>query len=169
MATTRRHALFTALAAGHLMLVACGAAGFAPWAKSGPPGDALRWYGTVTEAGNGYGYFAPVVGMPSRVTFVLTDDVGRAWTDSLASSASSPEARLRIGTIALSAADPELRPRLAASWAATMFGRHPSARQVVVRVETYVLPPMENCRAGDEPWWEPVYEATFRRAAGAER
>jgi hypothetical protein len=169
MAMTRRHALVTTLAAGHLVLVACGAAGFAPWAGSGPPADALRWYGTVTEAGNGYGYFAPVVGMPSRVTFELSDGAGRTWTDTLASTAGSPEARLRVGTIALSAGDPELRPRLAASWAAVMFGRHPAARQVVVRVETYVLPPMGYYRAGDAPWWEPVYEATFRRSAGDER
>jgi hypothetical protein len=169
MAMTRRHALFTALAAGHLLLVACGATGFAPWAGSGPPGDVLRWYGTVTEAGNGYGYFAPVVGMPSRVTFELSDDAGRTWTDALAGGASSPEARLRIGTIALSAGDPELRPRLAASWAATMFGRHPAARQVVVRIEVYELPPMEYCRTGHEPRWELVYEATFRRSAGEEK
>ena len=163
---TRRHAVFTALAAGHLALVACGAAGFAPWAGWGAAGESLRWYGTVTEAGNGYGYFAPVVGMPSRVTFVMSDDAGRAWEDSLAGSTASPEARLRMGTIALGAGDPELRPRLTASWAATMFGRHPDAEQVVVRIETYELPPMEHVRAGEKARWETVYEATFRRATG---
>ena len=163
---TRRHALFTALAAGHLVLVACGAAGFAPWAGWGPAGEPLRWYGTVTEAGNSCGYFAPVVGMPSRVTFVMSDDAGRTWEDTLAGSTVSPEARLRMGTIALGAGDPEMRPRLTASWAATMFGRHPGATQVVVRIETYELPAMEDVRAGSRARWVTVYDATFRRATG---
>ena len=47
-----------------------------------------------------------------------------------------------------------------------MFGRHPDAEQVVVRIETYELPPMEHVRAGEKARWETVYEATFRRATG---
>jgi hypothetical protein len=159
---SKRHAFATALALGHLILVACGAAGLSLLPDSCPPGRALRWYGAVTEAGNGYGYFAPSVGSPSRVTFLLSDGAGRTWADAL-DPGGSPEVRLRVGTIALQSADPELRPHLAASWAARMFGRHPDAREVVVRIELHELPSMAQYRAGERPRWEKVYEATFRR------
>jgi hypothetical protein len=52
---------------------------------------------------------------------------------------------------------------MAASWAGMMFGRHPQAVEVVVRVELCTLPTLEQYRAGQQPSWDTIYEATFGR------
>jgi hypothetical protein len=159
---TNGHLIRTAAAAAHLALVACGAASVLP-PGSGRVGTAVRWYGEVTEAGNGYAYFAPSVGSPTRVSFTLTDDAGRTETDAL-DEGGSAETRVRVGTVVLRAADPELRSGLAAAWAAAMFAKHPDARRVLVRIEAHDLPTMSAYRAGTAPGWGTIYEATFRRA-----
>jgi hypothetical protein len=118
----------------------------------------------MTGADAGYGYFAPHVGSEVRVRFTLADNAGREWQDELAAGLNQ-EGRLRVGSMTgLFPADPEqrvLRHDLAASWAATMFGRHPTARVVIVRVEVYEVPSMAEYRAGLRPGWVQVFAATF--------
>jgi hypothetical protein len=70
--------------------------------------------------------------------------------------------RLRVSSIMTSSSFEEIRDPLAASWAGKMFGRHPSAREVVIRIETHDMPPLEAYRDGARPAWVPVYEVSFR-------
>jgi hypothetical protein len=159
-----------ALAAAHLLLVACGASGLMGLFGGCAPGRALQWYGAMSGADAGYNFFAPRVGSELRVAFVLTGPDGRRWEDDL-TAGENQEVKLRVGSMTgLFPAAPEgeaLRRDLAASWAATMFGRHPDADEVTVRVEVYEVPSMEDYRAGQRPEWRLVYTAHFARAGAA--
>jgi hypothetical protein len=150
------------LAAAHLLLVVCGAAGLSLLSGRSPPGKALRWYGAMSGADNGYGFFAPGVAPQWRATFTLSDTAGRTWTDTLEGD-HNHEVAHRVGGIVNLFSEPGLRPELAASWAAKMFGRYPDAKQVVIRVEIYDLPTMAEYRNGTRPQWEFICEATFAR------
>jgi hypothetical protein len=154
-----RHALLTAIAAAHLLVVACGAASWAPFSDKKLPGKALRWYGGMSGANNGYGFFASV-GPSYRVSFTMTNSTGRTWTDVL-DQGKNNEATLRFnGTVSILG---YVGDGLTASWAATMFGRHPDAQQVVVELNEYDPPSMEDYQAGKRAQWERVYEAMFVR------
>jgi hypothetical protein len=157
-----RAALLSAFAAVHLLLVVCGAAGLSLLPDGTRAGKALRWYGAMSGSDNGYGFFAPGVASQLRARFTLSDGAGRSWGDTLEGE-HNPEVTLRIGGIVGLFAEGSLGPGLAASWAAKLFGRHPDARRLVVRVEAYDLPPMAEYRKGDSPRWQPIYEATFCR------
>src|SRR5262249_50739225 len=151
-----------ALATVHLLLVVCGAAGLSLLPDGTGPGKALRWYGAMSGSDNGYGFFAPGVASQFRATFTLSDGAGRGWTDTLEGEP-NPEVTLRIRSIVGLFAEGGLGPALAASWAAKLFGRHPDARHLLVRVEAYDLPTMAEYRDGERPRWQPIYEATFAR------
>src|SRR5437016_3536232 len=89
------------LAAGHLMLVICGAAGFSPdpqTAKANPAKLGLAYYGSLSGSENGYGFFAPGVAPELRAVFTLSDDQGNTWSDVLDKGVSA-EADLRVGGI----------------------------------------------------------------------
>jgi hypothetical protein len=163
----RLRSFAVALAAIHLVLVVCGAAHFRlvplQWG-----GIVQHTYGALSGSDSGFGFFAPGVASQLRATFTMTDDAGNSWTDVL-EHGNNREARLRLGTVVSNFAEEKMRRDVAASCAATMFGRHPTARQVVVRVEVYELPPMEAYRAGAQPEWIPVYEATVSRENTPER
>ncbi len=88
----RRHAIWTALAALHLGLVAFCSAGLMP-SFDNIPGQTLRWYGSMSGATNRYGFFKEV-GTGCKVTFLLTDRSGRTWTDTL-NQAGNREAEMR--------------------------------------------------------------------------
>jgi hypothetical protein len=153
---TRRHAVATLVAACHLVLVVCGASGLA--FSSNPNEDssarkAVRLYGALSGADNGYGFFAPGVGPQVRATFTLSDDSGRTWTDTL-ERGMSHEALHRVGGSPALATEPAFRDDLIRSWAGTMFGRHPSACRVVVRLQVYDPPTMEDYRTGERARWE---------------
>lgn len=165
---TRRHALATCAAACHLLLVVCGATGWAFFggdpAEDNLAEEAVRLYGALSGAENGYGFFAPGVSSQIRATFTLTDAAGRTWTDTLEEGMGA-EATLRVGSGVSLAAFDGVRESLARSWAATMFARHPAARSVTIRIDVYDLPTMTDYRAGARPCWLPVYEATAERDA----
>lgn len=152
------------LAAGHLSLVAVGGAGWMRELGGRHAGRAVRWYGAMSGADAGYSYFAPHVGSELRIRFVLSDAHGRQWEDRLTAD-HNQEVRLRVGSMTgLFPADPEaevFRHDLAASWAATMFGRHPTAERVIVEVDVHDVPSMADYRAGYRPEWVTVYAATF--------
>ncbi len=159
------------LAAFHLILVGCGAAGVTWSPALGVAGRALAYYGELSGADNGYGFYAPAVGTEARAVITMTDAAGRTRTD-IPAEGTSHEARLRLGSIAglLVPEDPDASPSLAAAWAAAMFGRHPEAQRIVIRVEDYDVPTLAEYRAGARPRWSPVSEAIFARAdAGRDR
>jgi hypothetical protein len=158
-------AIATAVASFHLTLVGCGAAGVTWPPALGVAGRALACYGELSGANNGYGFYAPAVGTEQRAVVTITDEAGQAHTDVPAEGATH-EARLRLGSIAGMLIQEGPGPRVAASWAAAMFGRHPGARQIVLRVEEYDVPTMAEYRAGTSPRWVPVYEANFSRTGG---
>jgi hypothetical protein len=162
---TRRHALLTLAAAAHLVLVVCGASGLLFAGNPHRDGWALRsvrLYGALSGAEAGFGFFAPGVAPQIRATFTLSDASGRTWTDTLERGLSH-EARLRVaGSVSL-ATEPPFRDDLYRSWIGTMFGRHPDARRVVVRLEVFDPPPMDEYRAGVRGRWETIDEVTSDR------
>jgi hypothetical protein len=162
---TRRHAVATFAAACHLALVVCGAAG---WVfatnpnKDGPVRKTVRLYGALSGADNAYGYFAPGVGPQVRATFTLSDGSGRTWTDTL-ERGMSQEAVHRAGGSPALAAEPAYRDDLIRSWAGTMFGRHPDARRVVVRLQLFDPPSMAEHEQGVRARWETFDEVVCDR------
>jgi len=167
--------LWLLLAAGHLATVGAGACHLLPDWSSGPPAQVVRWYATMSGAGTGYGFFAPVVGAEHRARFRLQDDQGRTWWD-VFDETSSPEARLRLtGIVDLpfmsgrAGEFPEWRQRLVKSWAAAMFNRHPRAVSLEVSVEFYDIPTIAEYRAGSRPSWEVAYRARVQRDSPAGR
>jgi hypothetical protein len=162
---TRRHLLATLAAACHLGLVVCGASKLVFWgqpSQGSPPRAALRLYGALSGAENGYAFFAPGIGPQVRVTFTLTDAAGRTWTDTL-DRGMTREGALRVGSGVALASEPAYRDDLFRSWAGAMFGRHPDARKVTVRLQEYDPPTMAEYRAGVRPRWETIDEATADR------
>jgi hypothetical protein len=157
----RLRLLAIALVTVHLVLVVCGAAHFrlVPLSMGG---IVQHIYGSLSGSDSGFGFFAPGVSSAMRATFTMTDAHGKTWTDVL-EHGNNREARLRLGTVVSNFAEEKMRRDVAASCAATMFGRHPTACQVVVRVEVYELPPMEAYRDGAQPEWVPVYEVKVTR------
>jgi hypothetical protein len=155
--------VLTTLAAVHLILVVCGAAGLFPQRQSSRPFRALTAYGALSGADSGYGFFAPGVAPQRRVRFVLTDVQGRSWAEYLV-GASRTEASLRIGSVLGEASEPEWRAELAASWAAGLFSRHTEAKHIVALLEVEILPTLEEYRAGERPRWVIEYRAAFERA-----
>jgi hypothetical protein len=156
----RRSTWLLAFALTHLALVICGATGRQLLPPS-PPDFALRWYGAMTGADSGYGFFAPGVGPQAQATFTLHDAAGHSWTDTI--DGDNQEVRLRLGSMLTNSEVESLRPGLTASWAAVMFGRHPEATRVIVRVQLYDTPTMADFRAGATPAWQTVFEASFTR------
>src|SRR5687767_15056078 len=84
------------LALAHLFLVVCGAAGWPLFSSDTAPGQTLRAYGTLSGSDNGYGFFAPGVAAQLRPRFLLEDEAGSTWDDTLESTLSH-EAMLRLG------------------------------------------------------------------------
>src|SRR5438270_312272 len=129
-----RQLLAALLAGGHLILVVCGAANLSAPKWTRIAGKGLRWYGAVSGADSGYGFFAPGVASQTRATFTLADADGRTWTGDLAAG-DNHEVQLRLGAMVSTAASPAIRRKLAASWAGKLFADHPEAEHVQIRVE----------------------------------
>jgi hypothetical protein len=100
--------------------------------------------------------------------FDALDGDGR-WADVSLATGSSHEADLRVGNIIdqfwVEEDAPGAERALAASLAGTIFGRHPEAREVAVRLEYFEPASMEAYRLGDRPRPSPLYEARFARRA----
>jgi hypothetical protein len=172
----RRRRLLLGLFAGHLILVALGA-GSVSLSPLGALGDLLEGYDALSGAGSGYGFFAPGVTGQIVAHFAVLDGEGRP-TDVPLATVASHEADLRLGNIVdLFSADddddaPSVSRALAASLAGTIFGRHPEARQVVVRLEFLEPASMEESRHGGRARRSPLYEAVFAQhpaGGGAKR
>jgi hypothetical protein len=157
---TPRHAILTAVAAGHLALVACSAFGVSLFTPESSGGQAVRLYGALSGSENRYGFFAPGVGAQFRATFRLTDGKGRFWSDVLGPG-DNQESRLRFdGSVGMYG---NLGPHMATSLAAAMFGRHPDAEVVLVRIEIFNPPTMDQYQAGAPLEWQLIDENVFVR------
>lgn len=169
----RRH-VGLLLVISHLGVVIWGATGRLPRRDRGPAARFLVGYARMTRADSYYGFFAPTVGAPHRARFILNDDQGKTWQDTLERNSKS-EARLRLTGIVdrafmVGTAQelPEWRRRLLQSWGATMFSRHPSAVSFHIVVEARDIPTMEEFRAGSRPAWILVYQAEVHRQAATD-
>jgi hypothetical protein len=159
-----KHRLLLGLAAGHLSLVTLGASSVSLH-PLGLPGRLLEAYATLSGASSGYGFFAPGVSGQLVAHFDVIDAEGRRTAAAL-ETGSSHEADLRVGNIidqfwSEDEDAPGLSRALAASLAGKIFGRHPEAREVVVRLEHFEPVSMEAFRRGDRPRESPLYEARF--------
>jgi hypothetical protein len=162
---TWKQVFMTLIAACHLALVTCGAIHERLVDEPHPVGTALRCYGGLSGADSGYGFFAPGVAGERRLVCKLTDAEGHSWEDALDMSSAGHEVNLRVLPLLLmfSADQSALGNAMAASMAAEMFGRYPTATQVVVRIEVNVCPSMPEYQAGQRQQWVVGYEATFKR------
>jgi hypothetical protein len=148
----------------HLGMVALGAASI-DFSEETWLGKILVFYGNFTGAGTGYGFFAPGVTGQIRARFEVIDKDGNKSMTVLEKH-QTHEADLRVGNIIdqfLGDAndDKDVQRSLAASLAGTVFGRSPSAREVVVRLESFTPPSMAEYREGKRPEWVPLYSASF--------
>jgi hypothetical protein len=165
-----RLALVAVVATLHLFLVLCGAARMRLMPDDDLAGKALHAYGGMSGSSNNYFFFAPSVSPALLATFDLTDDSGRAWSESLGAGRNREVAQRIRTSLVYFQQFPEIREDLAAHWAETMFERYPDARQVVVRVEIHDVPTMADYQAGARPPPSTLYQASFvRQAPGSSR
>ena len=154
--------MFFALA--HLALVSAGAFGV-DYSSDNILGRMLNGYGSASGAGSSYGFFAPGIFSQIRAVFDITGRDGSVRSIPLESHVSH-EADLRIGNIIEQFANDfdnqiEFQRSLAASLAATFFGREPQAKSINVRIERFTPSSMEEHRLGLRPLWIPEYSAKF--------
>jgi hypothetical protein len=159
---TRKHAVCTILAGGLLVVMACSAAQIPLFEGEGFGDRTFRALAHYTGADGSYGFFAPSVASQVRAVFTLSDDEGNSWQDTLEGNRTR-ETELRFGSLLGQAMQPETQEAVVQSWAAQMLGRHPTATELLVRVEVYDMPTMEQYRAGERPEWNMLYEVTFTR------
>ena len=147
----------------HFVLVVCGAT-YVPLTGDSLLLNSLGQYGDISGSSSSYGFFAPAVASRNRVSLTVRDVHGHECEDALLTDAPSA-ADLRAGGIVdgFPVFADALRRGLTASWASAMFGRHPSAEEVIVSVEIESLPTMAEWRNGKRSTWNPVYKGAYRR------
>jgi hypothetical protein len=153
----------------HFALVVCGAM-YVPLTGDWLALNLLGQYGDISGSSSSYGFFAPAVASKNRVSLAVRDVHGHECGAALLADATSA-AELRAGGIVdgFPAFSDAQRRGLTASWASAMFGRHPSAEEVVVCVEIEALPTMAEWRNGKRSTWIPAYQGTYRRKEHGER
>lgn len=150
----------------HLSMVTLGAAHVRMNTGLRPLDYVVSLYGAYSGADASYGFFSPSVATDTRAEFTMTDKDGRQWTDN-PTTRGSAEAQLRFNSTINLFEYPDLRTGVGSSWAATMFGRYPDAVSVTVKVESQFMPFMSTYREGARPYWNTLYQATFRRQAAS--
>lgn len=147
-----------------LVLVVCGAAQIR--FGNDPVGKFLKFYGALTGADSGYGFFAPGVGSQVRVSVDLQTGPEKVVPAALPSP-SNREANLRVGNVMgwflSEGTDLKMRRSLAASWAGKALGSMPEATAAVVKIEQYRLVSARAFVEGQRPQWTAFYQATFKR------
>ncbi|NBD07731.1 MULTISPECIES: hypothetical protein [Corallococcus] len=160
---TRRHGVVTGVALLHLLWVACGALQVPLFTGTGRLASWAQVYTHWTGAGSRFSFFAPGVSPAVRVSFDVEQSSGEHVRDQFKFENSA--VNVRIHSMLLRFGLKEGRDALARAWAAAMFGRHPDARAVTVRVEALRLPTMEAYREGARPEWSDAYRAGFEHRA----
>lgn len=169
-----KHKLLMLLALVHICLAAFGAAAISLGDPENIP--LVEWYRHMSGADNDFAFFAPGVGAQQRVQFVLQDDEGRTWTESLRIGPNH-EANLCFETVpfVLASADDRTAWNMLDSMAQTMLKRHSNATSVTIRVESFAaawhtenpeqpvvdFPTMHEYQQGKRPEWLLMYEVTF--------
>jgi hypothetical protein len=158
----RRRIALLIVGVAHLGLVAVGA--LKVHFGDGWGSRTIAVYAALSGAENFYTFFTPGVGTQIRPIFEVKERSGDVITDVLKKPESS-EVDLRVGDLygVFWWEDEELHHTLLASWAGTMFTRHPGAEEVVVCVEACDVPSMEEYRDGDRPAWHLVERTAFSR------
>ena len=169
MHVSARQLTWIVAAVFHFALVVCGAI-YVPLTGASLLVNLLGQYGDLSGSSSSYGFFAPAVASQSRVSLAVRDVHGNECGDTLLADATSA-ADLRAGGMVdgFPGFSDAQRRGLTASWASAMFGRHPSAEEVVVGVEIEVLPTMAEWRNGKRSTWIPVYRGAYRRKEHGER
>src|SRR4051812_25600552 len=120
----------------HLVLVIAGAAHLTS-RTHGAVGRGLRFYESLTGAGDSYGFFAPTVGPQLRARFILSTPQGRRSEETL-ETGKNREVGFRLGNVAgtiyIAARRTDLRRALLGALAANRFGAHPEANLVQVNI-----------------------------------
>lgn len=147
---TGRQKLITGIAAAHILLVAYHSALLPLPPYGNPVGDALRWYGAVSGANNSYGFFKQV-GCSIKVTFTILDKDGKIIEDKVHQN-ENREVQLRFNS-ASNLLDQYHTNALLHNWAAAMFGRHPNATLIRIKIETFDPGTMADYAAGVRPTW----------------
>ncbi|RKH15165.1 hypothetical protein D7X74_18890 [Corallococcus sp. CA047B] len=155
------HGLLTGLAVLHLLLSAAGALHVPLLKATDAVTPWVQGYAQWTGASSGFSFFAPGVSPATRVSFELEGASGERLRDDFQYDSSA--VNVRMHSMLLRFMLPDSRDALAQAWAAAMFGRHPEARKVTVRVEALRLPSMEAHRGGGQPEWTDAYRAVFER------
>jgi len=121
-------------------------------------------YSAYTGADGQFEFFAPDVGTQLRAQFDVMGNNGQITTHTLEKKNNS-EADLRVGNMInvfwAQGFDQKVQRSIAASWAGKMFGRYPFAKEVVVRIQEYHLPSMDEFKRGNRPYWKDYYIAKF--------
>ncbi len=149
----------------HFALVAAGAAHLTAHLQ-GTLLRSVRFYGTLSGAGDSYSFFAPTVGPQVRARFTVSSPQGMSLDETL-ETGKSREVGFRLGnlagTIYVVAKRVELRRAFLAALAANRFSVHPEADRVQVSLEEWVMPEMAAYREGTRPRWRLLHEAVFVR------
>ena len=169
---SRKQGILLLVVAFQFALVVIGAGRLVYWPNYEPVGRWLSFYSELSGASSGYGFFAPGVGSQLRARFEVVQGDGVRKEVSIETH-NSHESDLRVGNIIGrfwdEGTDIRLKRTMAASWAGKIFGRHPDATEVIVRLESYRLVSMEDYRNGKRPDWEKFYEGKFEHKARKEK
>jgi len=133
-----------------------------------PPGvgEVLTYYGEISGAAGGYGFFAPGVHSQVQAVFDITDSQNHTVTVPILNG-KVREVDLRVGDIIEQfynehVDNPKKYQRvLSASLCGAMFGLYPEAHSVRIRLEQLVPPSMEEYRNGVTRSWQKIYSAKF--------
>jgi hypothetical protein len=149
----------------HLCVVVAGAAHFTSHLH-GPVGRGLRFYSSLSGAGESYSFFAPGVGPQLRARFTLSTPQGERSEETL-ETGKSREVGFRLGNLAgtvyIVAERTDVRRAFLGALAASRFGAHPEANRVQVSIEAWEMPTMAEYRVGARPRWRSLHDATFVR------
>jgi hypothetical protein len=161
MQTTAPKKIVIGFVAGHLLLVACGAAGFAPWKHGGFAGHCVSLYGHLTGSSNSYGFFAPNVAN-QLITTVTAEDV-RGDRRVMQFGGGGTETDRRVSTMMMVFANAKCPQMHGLSLAAYTLGKNPAARTVIVGICQRRLPTMAEYRQGERPDLEEIYRGAYGR------
>jgi hypothetical protein len=159
---TWRFKLLALAALAHLILVASSAAHLRLATPRTAAARTIAAYGALSGSDNTFGFFAPHVAPEFHLQFTITSADGRVWEEP-ANRGVTREASLRFDSMTSLFAFDDLQPRIAASWAAALFGRYPDATRVEMLVEAEDMPTMESFRDGNRPEWDTIYTGDFSR------
>jgi len=162
----KKYYFFFILGFFHLVLVGFGAAKFSFW-DYGRMGQVIERYGLYTGSSRAFDFFAPGVGPSMRAQFDLYNRDGKLLGSDIIQESSNRECYLRVSNIVdimgRRVDDPVIRKIMGASWAAKVLGRHPEASRVLIRMEHYDIPSMQEYAAGMRWGWEPLYQVHFEK------